>query len=132
MACPGVYKPGPGDNKGTCYTYEILSSICFEIGYSVAYELGTESWEYRGGCYEHDSPALYERATPGRIYEFDFIPIEVRADDDPFTVVSKTGSINGGSDLSFFGWLSWVALSLAIISATVFVVSLFTLKRMNR
>lgn len=132
MACPGVYKPGPGDSQGKCYTYDVLSSICFEIGYSIDYDYATETWEYRGGCYEHDSPALYERATPGRLYEFGSIPIEVRADDDPYTVVTKTGAGNTGTDLSFFGWLSWVACSLAIICSIIFLGSFFTLKRMNQ
>ena len=40
-------------------------------------------------------------------YEFDYIPIEVRADDDPYTVVSKNGGVgSSGIDLSFFTWLS--------------------------
>lgn len=132
MACPGVYKPGPDDTTGKCYTYDVLTSICLEIGYTVDVENAEERWEYRGGCFENDSPVLMERATPGKSYEFDYIPIEVRADDDPYTVVSKTGAVAGGLDLSFFNWLSWVAFSLSIIGAIVFCLSFLALKRMNK
>ena len=61
-----------------------------EIGLTLNPLNGEEVWQYRGGCYENDSPTLYERGTPGKSYEFDFIPIEVRADDDPFIVETKT------------------------------------------
>lgn len=107
MACPGVYKPGPDDSIGKCYTYDVLSAICIEIGHSVDVENMEERWEYRGGCYANGSPVLMERATPGKIYEFDYIPIEVRADDDPYTAVSKqSGKVDTGTDFSYFGWLS--------------------------
>ena len=133
MACPGVYKPGADDNTpGKCYTYDVLTAICIEIRYTVDVESAEERWEYGGGCYEHDSPVLFERAVPGRQYEFDFIPIEVRADDDPYTVVSKHqgGSTKGsnGIDLSYFRWLGSVMFSFSIIGAIVFIVSFLLLK----
>jgi hypothetical protein len=132
MACPGVYKPAANEAIGKCYTYDVVKSICIEIAHTIDVENAEEKWEYRGGCYENDSPTLYERATPGQSYEFNFVPIEVRADEDPYTVVSKTGSVNvSGIDLSFFGWLSWVAFSLAIIGTLVFVLSFVLLKKMG-
>jgi hypothetical protein len=66
MACPGVYKPGPDDTIGKCYTYDVLTAICIEVGHVVDVENAEERWEYRGGCYAKDSPALYERAVVGR------------------------------------------------------------------
>ena len=91
MACPGVYKHGRDDNIGKCYTYEVLTAICITIAPVLDVENVEEKWEYRGGCFENGSPVLYERAQWGKEYEFDYIPIEVRADDDPYTVVSKEG-----------------------------------------
>lgn len=134
MACPGVYKPGPDDTKGKCYTYDVLTAICIEIGLTVDYDKAEEVWEYKGGCYTNDQVGLYERATPGKVYEFDYIPIEVRMDADPFNVVSKTPGVVDGSnstDLSFFAWLSWVAFSLAIIGSLVFGLSYLSLKKMQ-
>ena len=33
MACPGVYKPSSDENTpGKCYTYEVLTAICLEVG----------------------------------------------------------------------------------------------------
>ena len=131
MACPGVYKPGPDDNTtGKCYTYDVLKSICLEIGLINDQETGDEAWEYRGGCFEKDSPTLFERGIPGHTYEFDYIPIEVRADKDPFTYASKTGAYSGeeGTDLSFFSWLSWVIFSLGLIGCGVLVGSIAALR----
>jgi len=64
-----------------------------------------------------------ERAVPGRIYEFDSIPIEVRADDDPFTVISKEGGIGNGVDLSYFRWLSLVFFTFTLMAGVVFTCS---------
>jgi hypothetical protein len=62
-------------------------------------------------------------------YEFDYIPIEVRADDDPYTVVSKSGGVgNDGLDLSFFNWLGFVFFSFSFIAAVVFVACFIYLK----
>lgn len=129
MACPGVYKPGPDDSIGKCYTYDVLTSICIEVAPIVDVENAEERWEYRGGCFENDSPVLMERATPGKTYEFDSIPIEVRADDDPYTAVSKSGSFESGRDLSFFGWLGFIFFELAMIGAVVFAVCFFALQK---
>jgi hypothetical protein len=76
---------------------------------------------------------LFERAVPGSTYEFDFIPIEVRADDDPFTEAAKSGTItsDGGVDLSFFGWLSWLAFSFALIG-TVILASMLLIAKILR
>jgi hypothetical protein len=117
-----VYKPPSYDNaKGKCYSYDVLKSICLEVGLVVDNESQEESWEYRGGCFKDDSPTLYERGILGTTYEFDYIPIEVRADDDPFNVAAKEGTItdDSGTDLSFFAWLSWLAFSFALIGAAV-------------
>lgn len=62
MACPGVYKPGPDESIGKCYTYEVLTAICITIAPIVDIENVEEKWEYRGGCFENESPVLYERA----------------------------------------------------------------------
>ena len=92
MVCPGVYKPGPNDSPGRCYSYDVLKSICIEIRPSVDVANAEQIWEYRGGCYENDSPTLFERAIPGATYDFSNIPIEVRGDSDPYTALSKDNS----------------------------------------
>jgi hypothetical protein len=126
MACPGVFKGDPEAGVlGKCYTYDVLKAVCLEVGLTIDPESFEETWEYRGGCFENDSPTLYERAVPGTTYNFDYIPIEVRADNDPFNVAAKEGSISedpeeAGMDLSFFAWLSWLAFSFALIAALVF------------
>lgn len=125
MACPGVYKPPISSDsgaKGKCYTYDVLKSICLEVGLTIDPETQEENWEYRGGCFKNDSPTLYERGIPGTVYEFEYVPIEVRADDDPFNVAAKEGNISdedSGIDMSFFGWLSWLAFSFAVIGGMV-------------
>ena len=131
MACPGVYKGDPENGvKGQCFTYDVLKAICLEVGLTINPETFEETWEYRGGCFEKDSPTLYERGVPGVTYNFDYVPIEVRADDDPFNVAAKQGSVtdDSGLDLSFFGWVSWLAFSLALIASLVLGVSVTAVK----
>lgn len=51
LACPGVYKSGYDEKSGKCYIYEILKSICIEVGVSLDPETLEENWDYRGGCF---------------------------------------------------------------------------------
>jgi len=132
MACPGVYKPNPEEGTGKCYTYDVLTAICIEIGHVVDVENAEERWEYRGGCFENDSPVLMERATPGKQYEFDYIPIEVRADDDPYTAISKTGSFESGRDLTYFAWLGFLLFDFTLIGGLVFVLSFLALQKTSQ
>jgi len=129
MACPGVYKGSPG-NGGTCYVYDVIKAVCLEVSYGVDPETTEAYWEYRDGCFKGGEAALYERGVPGATYTFDYVPIEVRADSDPFTVASKQGTLDSdhGTDLSFFGWLSWVAFSLVLIATLVLGLSATALK----
>jgi hypothetical protein len=64
-ACPGVYKPGPSDTIGKCYTYEVVVKICLEVGLLVDADTGLETWEYKGGCYANDAPSLMEKGVAG-------------------------------------------------------------------
>lgn len=75
MACPGVYKAGPDNSIGKCYTYDVLTAVCFELGLQIDADTGKESWIYKGGCFENDNPLQMERAIPGQIYQFEHIPI---------------------------------------------------------
>lgn len=132
MACPGVYKPGPDDSIGKCYTYDVLTAICIKAGHIVDVENAEENWEYRGGCFENGSPVLMERAVPGKEYAFDYVPIEVRADDDPYTVVAENEGHKSGLDLSFFKWLGFVFFSYTFIAATIFLFSFFYLQKITQ
>ena len=89
LKCPGVYKPGSDDLPGRCYVYEVLQAICIEVAPVLDVKNVINTWEYRGGCFEDDEPAVYERAQSGQIYTFEDISIEVRADADPFNVAAK-------------------------------------------
>jgi hypothetical protein len=46
-----VYKPGFDEKNGICYIYEVLRSICIEVGVSLDPENLEEKWDYRGGCF---------------------------------------------------------------------------------
>lgn len=54
----------------------------------------------RGGCYE-DGPALYEKALPGIKYKTDYISVEVRSVNDPYTALQST-AFEMGKDMSIF------------------------------
>ena len=124
-----MYKPGPDESIGKCYTYDVLTAICIEVGFTVDPDTSEERWEYRGGCFENDSPVLMEKAVPGKVYEFDYVPIEVRADDDPYTAVSKEGGLEGGIDFSYFSWLGSLCFEFALIGSVVFIVSFAVLRK---
>jgi len=40
----------------------------------------------RGGCYE-DGAVLYQKALPAKAYKTDYIPVEVRSVNDPYTAL---------------------------------------------
>jgi hypothetical protein len=125
-----VYKATSEEGKGTCYSYDVLSSICIEVGLALDVDRVEEQWEFRGGCYKNDSPAKYERGVSGQSYTFDSIPIEVRASDDPYTVISKHADFEKTSeDYSFFSWLSQVSFGLFLTGSLVSICSCIVLKR---
>ena len=124
MACKGVYKEGKNGAKGNCYSYDVLSNVCILIRPMINVEEVEEEWEYAGGCYDDDYPAKFSRAVPGKSYDFSAINIEVRADTDPYTAVSKKAQYKQfGIDLSFFSWIGWLSFVQFMIGFIVMVMA---------
>ena len=104
---------------GVCYSYDILKSVCFKIGYLLNYKTAEGQWQFRDGCYENGQYLKYERATPSKIYDFKNVDIEIRADYK----ISRTGMPEGHIDLSYFKWLSNITIYLSAIGILVYIIS---------
>ncbi len=71
-----------------------------------------------------------ERATPGLVYEFDNIPVEVRAVGDSTISTKTTKQDENGWDLSIFRWLAWLTFALSLVLGAGVALAVFILKRM--
>ena len=60
------------------------------MGYSYDLETGKEEWSYEKGCGDGDQNALYQRAVPGQVYNFDSIPIEVKLSTEEMSLYDPT------------------------------------------
>jgi hypothetical protein len=89
MACHGVYKEGPKGSKGKCYNYEVVTNVCILVRPIINVDLVEEEWQFVGGCYDNDQIVMMEKGQAGKIYKFNDINIEVRADEDPYLAVAK-------------------------------------------
>lgn len=109
MACKGVYKEGKEGKKGACYSYDVLSNVCLLVRPVVNVDTVEEEWEFAGGCYDDDAYARYTKGVAGKVYTFDSVSFEVRADLDPYTAVSKKAEYKQfGIDLTYFSWVGWL------------------------
>jgi hypothetical protein len=70
--------------------------------------------KYDGGCFVDEDPGYYTYVPPGKLYEFNHIPIEVRSSKDPYTVWALN-EYNLGKDFTIFFWLSIIFLATAFI-----------------
>jgi len=102
---------------GTCFSYEVMESICVAVQFTVNEESATYGWSYAGGCFEEGRIANYMPAVPGTDYTFDKLDFEVR--EYNASIAEKLGSWFSLSGL--FGLLSTICILGAII-ASVFVV----------
>lgn len=101
-----------------CYSYKVLTDICILVDYNA-----TDSWTYKGGCFEGKSPLRYETATPGETYNFSNVRIQVRSANDPFIVVTKGSSddtdLSLGSDIDFLYTLAFLLFFASVLCGVV-------------
>ena len=102
---------------GTCFSYEVMESICVAVQFSVNEESATYGWSYAGGCFEEGRIANYMPAIPGQDYTFDHLDFEVR--EYSAGMAESIGSVFSLSGL--FGLLSTIAILGAIVAAVVVV-----------
>ena len=73
-----------------------------------------------GGCFEDGDVASYEtiyldpQATGEYKVSFDNVSVEIRHDNDPYTVFTQIGD-DGLVDLSIFFWLSMGCLAISLL-----------------
>jgi hypothetical protein len=95
------------------------------VAYTEHPETASYSWEYRGGCFKDGAIAVYERATPGHDYLFDFVPIEVREDESLYGKLSNTGAnVSAGLGPILHG-LGTIFVVLSLVSGILFAVFYF-------
>jgi hypothetical protein len=119
----GVYIAYKHWSGGRCYTYTVLTHLCFIIGFTEHIDSASYSWDYRSGCYSDGEIGVYETAKVGEEYKFEYIPIEVREDDSVFSSLGNVGSEVGqvaSSGLSFFTILANICFILALVSLLAF------------
>lgn len=102
---------------GTCYSYEVIESICVGISFKVDEETATYGWSFEKGCFEDGRIVNYMPAKPGTDYNFDKLDFEVR--EYNAGLAESLGSIF--SLTGFFGLLSLLCLLGAIIAAGVLI-----------
>lgn len=95
------------------------------VAYTEHPETASYTWEYRGGCYEGGSIAVYEKAVPGEEYHFDDVPIEVREDESLYVLLENAGAQTESFFSPIFYGLSSLCLLLAFVSAILFAVFFF-------
>lgn len=124
----GVYRKYMQREGGKCYTYWVLERICLLIAYVEHAETASYSWEYKGGCYANGDIGVYQKASSGTDYLFDFVPIEVRWDESVYSSLSNAGNRVGAGSSPVFHGLGLIFLILAVISGILFVVFYFKAK----
>jgi len=118
----GVYRALKLGEGGRCYLYNIVKRICLMVAYTEHPETASYTWEYRGGCYQGGSIAVYERAYPGEEYHFDSIPIEIREDESLYNSISNVEAEIDSKVSPIFSYLSYFCLFMSFISAILFAV----------
>lgn len=108
----GIYK------DGKCLKYEVLTKLCLKIDITENSNNKAEEVEFVGGCYLEDGIGDYEIAQLNKSHSFDFIPIEVRYQYDPYTVFAES-HYNLGRDLTIFFWLSIGCFSAAFLCTLI-------------
>lgn len=116
----GVFRPYLNKDGGQCYTYTIVKRICLMVAYREHPETASYTWEYRGGCYEGGSIAVYEQAVPGEEYRFDNVPIEVREDESLYGKMKNIEAQVTYTIGPMFMFFSTLSLILAIVSGVLF------------
>ena len=98
------------------------------VAYTEHADTASYSWEYRGGCYANGEIGVYEKATVGENYLFDFVPIEIREDESLYGSLSSAGNkVSSGSSSVFHG-LGLIFLILAVVCGVLFAFFYFKAK----
>lgn len=105
--------------------YMIVKRICLMVAYTEHPETASYTWEYRGGCYEGGSIAVYERANPGDEYHFDNIPIEIREDESLYNTLGNVEAEVNSTISPIFNFVSYFCLFLSFIAGIIFAVLYF-------
>jgi len=79
------------DKDGQCHAYDIIDRICLSLEIMKSEDRKSEVLSLAGGCYDGNHVAHYTRAKPGVQYKFDFVPVEVRSEHDPYIVWAEEG-----------------------------------------
>ena len=104
----------------------MLKKLCLKVGLDYVDSLPASeasiisSVKVTEGCFQNGAVGLYktealERGSDG-YYKVDFkdIPVEIRGDDDPYTVFTAVDPAET-ADLSIFFWLSMGCLCVALL-----------------
>lgn len=91
------------------------------IAYTEHPDTASYSWDFKGGCYgDNNDIAVYEKASVGDEYDFNFVPIEVREDESLSNDIKNVGSsVSSGLSPLFYG-ISLIFLVLAFVAAGLF------------
>lgn len=121
----GLYK------NGKCYAYMVVESLCFKVSEENNQDLDPDNdqWRIKTGCYKDGAYAKMVKAVPGFEYNFNSIPVEVRAYSDPFAGKAEEEEKEAKdpsrtkSSFSFWKFLMWVAFIVFIIFLILTVVA---------
>ncbi|CDW71828.1 UNKNOWN [Stylonychia lemnae] len=96
---------------GQCHAYDIVDRICLTLDIMLSEDRRSEELYSNGGCYD-GHVAHYQRAQPDHLYKLDYVPVEVRSQNDPYVVWAQSNyKIN--EDTSKLQMTSYVLLIAA-------------------
>lgn len=114
----GVYK------NDKCFSYSIVENICFKVHEETLSQRTSttdDRWKLVSGCYEDGAYTKMVKAIPGFEYTFSNVPIEVRAEVDPFAgklEEEQKESEDPGRRRTSFGFFKF----LMILSLILFII----------
>lgn len=101
-----------------CYSYKVMTDVCLTVSTN-----DTDSWTYRGGCFENGSPVRMVTAIPGQTYDFQDVTLQVRSVHDPYVVATKSNTASEdfsfGADIDFMYTFAFLILFVAIMCGVV-------------
>lgn len=95
--CKGIEK------HGRCYEYVVLTEICMVVRLSESLRNGELEWKFVKGCFEGKSIAQYERAEPGKVYDFSDVKVHIKVLNDPTNNIKPKNIIKAEADKIFDG-----------------------------
>ena len=120
-----VFIAAPGSTKGTCYRYLVADAACILIDFSVNIDTASYDWEFLGGCFPNNEVVNFVPAVPGKEYNFEQIPMQIR--EYKKSLAESVGSVFSLSGL--FSLLSVLCLLGAFVVAVLFTIEIFRQKK---